>query len=103
VSFVLQEQTMERLLSIVEDVFEIAGRGCVIVPGIPTDSKLRVKVHDRLRLVRPDGTSISTRVAGIEMINVPTPAAHPIPILLSAQICKTDVPIGTQVFLLPVA
>lgn len=94
---------MENLLSVVEDVFEIAGRGCVIVPGIPVETSLIVKIDDRLRLLCPDGTSISTHVAGIELINVSCVEPHPIPILLPKVIQKSDVPIGTQLFLVQVA
>jgi hypothetical protein len=94
---------MEILLSVVEDVFEIVGHGCVIVPGIPVKMSLVVSVHDQLRLVYPDGTSVSTHVAGIEMPNLPTHLDHPFPILLPDDIRKSDVPIGTQVLLIQVA
>jgi hypothetical protein len=89
---------LERLLSIVEEVFEIFDRGCVIVPGIPHDARLRVKIGDAIRLVRPNKSAIDTHVVGLEMIHAPRP--HPIPILLPLHIRKSDVPIGTKVLLL---
>ena len=87
---------METLLSLVEDVFQIAERGCIIVPGIPFESNVRVKVGDTLRLELPDGRRIETNVAGIEMIHAPQP--QPIPLMLPSCISKSEIPIGTKVF-----
>lgn len=91
---------MERLLSVVDDVFKIEGRGVVVFPGIPVDSTLRVIVLDPIRLDRPDGSSMDTYIAGIELFGGLKP--HPIPILLPIEITKSDVPIGTKVFVIPV-
>lgn len=85
---------MRKLLSRVEDVFQIAERGCVVCPGIPRNSDSHLKIGDRLWLERPDGSQVSTIVRGIEMggpINSPG-----IPILLGAELTRQDVPVGTQ-------
>lgn len=92
-------------LFVVEDVFQITGRGCVIVPGPPaaTGGPI-VKVGSPLRLELPDGTARETRIAGLEMLNFrarPRPAVMTVPILLPRDISKEDVPLGTKVFLLP--
>jgi hypothetical protein len=85
---------MRKLLSRVEDVFQIAERGCVVCPGILRNSESRLKIGDKLWLERPDGSEVSTIVRGIEMggpINSPG-----IPILLGAEITKHEVPVGTN-------
>ena len=87
---------METFLFEVEDVFQLEGRGCSIIPGIPLDSDARVKIGDTLRLEFPDGREIETHVAGIEMIHAPRP--HPFPLLLPSCISNSEVPIGTKVF-----
>ena len=85
---------MRKLLSRVDDVFQIADRGCVVVPGIPRNSESRVKIGDRLWLLRPDGSEISTVVRGIEMGG---PLDSPgIPILLGTELSKNEVPVGTK-------
>ncbi|MFN0044865.1 MAG: hypothetical protein ACKVOS_00175 [Sphingorhabdus sp.] len=88
---------MAKLLSVVEDVFEISGRGpVVIVPGIPRQGDWHVKIGDSLTLKLPDGTITSTEVRGIEMASLPHPRS--IPILLGLGLTKCDVPIGTEVW-----
>ena len=90
---------MNALLSTIEDVFDLAGRGCVVVPGIPSDAPVRFKVGDALLLVRPDGTKLKTLVRGIEMIGAPRP--HSTPLLLPAN--KEQVPVRTVIYLAGVA
>jgi translation elongation factor EF-Tu-like GTPase len=88
---------MPKLLSVVEDVFQISGRGSVVVvPGIPREGDWHIKTGDPLTLKRPDGTAASTVVRGIEMASPPHP--HFIPILLGLRLTKDDVPIGTELW-----
>jgi translation elongation factor EF-Tu-like GTPase len=90
------------VLFVVEDVFQITGRGCVLAPGIPSGAP-PVKVGSLLRLELPNGTVRETVVAGLEMLNFgarPRPAIISVPILLPREIRKEDVPSGTRVFLL---
>ena len=86
------------MLSIVEDVFQISGRGSVVVvPGIPRAGDWRIKVGDSLRLRLPDGTDTQTVVGGIEMASPPNPVF--IPLLLGKGLAKGDVPIGTEIWI----
>jgi len=89
------------LLFVVEDAFQISGRGCVLVPGPSTEPcGPRVRVGDPIRLVKPDGQEIETLVRGVEMIHRrPLPKVITAPILLPKEITKDQVPLGTQVFL----
>ena len=90
---------MDKLLSVVEEVFEITVRGCILIPGIPLDTPHVVKIRAPIRLLRPDGSTVETYVAGIEMISATPPRPGPIPILLPPELRKSDIPVGTQVFL----
>ncbi len=89
------------LLFVVEDAFQITGRGCVLVPGPSTEpGGPRVRVGEPIRLVKPDGQEIETLVRGVEMIHRrPLPKVITAPILLPKEITKDQVPVGTQVFL----
>jgi len=88
---------MDRILSVVDEVFDIAGRGCVIFPGVPIDSPYRVKVRDPIQLIRPDKSIVETYIAGIEIFT--GAVAGPFPILMPPEIQKSDIPIGTKVVL----
>ena len=55
---------MRKLVSSVDEVFQIAERGCVVAPGIPRSSDARIKIGDRLWLTRPDGLETATIVRG---------------------------------------
>ena len=90
------------LLSTVEDVFEIEGRGCVITPGLgsSTPSPLPIRRSDPISLHRPDGSIIETHVHAIEFLHGSQHRSC-FPILLPPNITKADVPIGTEVWYLP--
>jgi hypothetical protein len=88
---------MDRILSVVNEVFDRAGHGCVIFPGIPIDSPFTVKVRDPIRLIRPDTSIVETYIFGIEIIT--GAAAGPFPIRLPPEIKKSDIPTGTKVVL----
>lgn len=90
-------ETVGAFLCEITDVFSISGRGCVMFPGIPLGSPLRVQINAPIRLIRPDGSELVTRVAGIEMISTSQP--HPTPLLLPKEIDKSQVPLGTKVYL----
>jgi hypothetical protein len=84
---------MRSLLSRVEDVFQIADRGCVVAPGIPRSSDARIKIGDSVWLTRPDGSETNTAIRGIEMGGRDPDAGNPI--LLGSELTKDDVPLGT--------
>jgi hypothetical protein len=90
-------QQVRKLLSRVEAVFQIAGRGCVVAPGIPRNAESHVKIGDQLWIERPDGSQTSTVVRGIEMGG--SIDATGIAILLGGEISKDDVPIGTRLLM----
>jgi translation elongation factor EF-Tu-like GTPase len=89
------------LLFIVEDAFQITGRGCVLVPGPSAEvGGPALRVGDPIRLVKPDGQAIDTHVRGIEMIHRrPLPKVITAPILLPKEVTKDQVPAGTRVLL----
>ena len=80
--------------SIIIDVFQIDGRGCVVVPGLLLDADPHVCIGDPAILRCPDGSEIQTVVAGLEMIR--TIHRNAMPVLLPKNISKADVPIGTE-------
>jgi translation elongation factor EF-Tu-like GTPase len=93
-----EDPTCSRFLFRVEDVFAITGRGCVLVPGIPHSLSIPIKRGAPLELRCPDGTVIRTQLQEIEMINS-TATRESTAISLSRDVKKTDIPIGTEVWL----
>lgn len=86
----------------VADRFQIEGRGCVLVPGLPTEPTSPIVPRGtRIRLRRPDGQETDTFIEAIELISYrKQPEKICIPILLPKDITKEDVPVGTEVLLL---
>jgi hypothetical protein len=72
----------------VDNTFLITGVGLVLTPGFGNN---RVKVGISIRLIRPDGSVIETRITGIVF------GVHHISV--GAEIKKDDVPLGTEVWL----
>ncbi|MCO4318053.1 hypothetical protein M8997_012745 [Phyllobacterium sp. 21LDTY02-6] len=88
---------MIRLLSIVEVVFELAGRSSVVVgPGVPRAGKWRLEIGMPLILKLPDATELRTVVGGFEMLSPPDPGS--IPLMLGPGLSKHMVPIGTEIW-----
>ena len=87
----------------VGESFQISGRGCVLAKGVPVDAGLpEVRLGAAIRLVKPNGESLDTRIEGMEMVNYGRriPETLYIPISLPRSITKQDVPPGTDVLLL---
>jgi translation elongation factor EF-Tu-like GTPase len=87
----------------VEDVFEISGRGCVIMPSIPAESEFKIRVKDQIQLRTPDGRVFDTQIAGIEFAHGTKQDGSKISrmaIILPRNIPKEDVPSGTEVWVL---
>jgi hypothetical protein len=76
------------LLFIVEDIFWITGRGVVLLPGLGPKF---LRVGTAIRLIRPDGSTIDTKIRGIGFNEY-----HDI--LIGEGIRKEDVPKGTEVW-----
>ena len=90
-----------RFLCVVEDVFDITGRGCVLAPGLDEKSPPGINLHakDPIELRRPDGSIIRTYLDSIEFLDGPNKRVC-IPICLPPCFRKSDIPIGTEVWLL---
>ena len=92
---------MRQKLFIIEDRFQITGRGIVVTGEREPDSP-EFKVGSEVILVRPDGEEFITEVVGIEQF---TPIDNKINrrkkvgVLLKNVTAKEVVPIGTEVFL----
>lgn len=82
----------------IDDVFDITGRGCVLVPGVPYASKQEVRVGSEIVVQRPDGSVLETSVSGFEMINRGRPMEHA-PFSVPKYVRKEDLPPGSRVFL----
>ncbi len=81
--------------STIEAAFQIEGRGCVVVPGIPRDADSHVKVGDHVYILGGRRGCIDTVIRGIEMISA-RPRLAGFPILLPKTITKEDIPIGAS-------
>lgn len=86
-----------RLLFKVEDVFDISGRGCVIVPAIPEGLDFRIRANDQIELRTPKGGILQTYIASIELAK-PQVGPCRMAITLPRAIAKQDVPTGTEVW-----
>ena len=87
---------MEFLLK-VEEVFELTGRGCVLDPAIPSATSLHIAINDPLELRRPDGSVIRTHLYAFMHLR---PNIHQVtPLVMPPEIKKSDIPVGTEVWL----
>jgi hypothetical protein len=82
----------------VEHVFDIRGRGCVIVPGIPYDFKPEIGINSILEFQNPSGTKIRTTIQAFEMINRGKPVDYA-PFSLPRNIRKTDIELRAKIYL----
>jgi len=87
--------TQSKLLT-VEDVFDIHGRGLIVVPGplvdsFPSPSEISV------RLKRPDGQVIDATASITFHFQTPPPKEHRFAVILKGP-SKSDVPIGTEIW-----
>ena len=89
-----------RFLCTVEDVVEITGRGCVLTPGVSetTPSDIRIRARDPIQLRRPDGSVVRTHIQAVEFLDGPGRRSC-VPVLLPPEFAKSDVPIGTEIWL----
>ena len=87
--------TQSKLLT-VEDVFDIAGRGLVVVPGPLIDA---ISPNQRLSVLlkRPDGSEIGASATITRYFQTPPPKEHRFAVILK-EVSKSDVPIGTEIW-----
>jgi hypothetical protein len=87
-----------RLLLIVEDTFAISGRGLIVASDVDLGAGYQRRITAELR--RPDGTiSHAEALAQVPFIDPPRPGPRPQHMLLFPSLTKTDVPIGTEVWM----
>lgn len=82
----------------VEDVFDISGRGCVVVPGIPYSFEPSVGVGTQLQFNNPSGTIVRAALQGLEMINRGKPMNHA-PFSLDRSVKLGDIEVGAKMYL----
>jgi hypothetical protein len=90
-------KTMQFLFQL-DEVFEIRGRGCVLVPGVPYKPLQNVVAGSPIVIERPDGSRLETMILAFEMINRGRPMEHA-PFSVPKHISKEELPPGSQVFL----
>lgn len=89
---------MGRLLCVVQDTFEIEGRGIRFWPAMLLQSDAPIGVGDLVRFQRPDGSSAEHRVGALELV-FGGPPTQPASVFLAFEgLSKTDLPIGTEVY-----
>lgn len=86
---------MTRFLFTVEQAVAIAGKGLVLLPGLPLEVSLSGATSVGLKL--PNGTSVIARVAG--MAHFGRPQGAPTPLLIARSPPDLDVPRGTEVWI----
>jgi hypothetical protein len=97
---------VRRLVFTIVDVFEIAGRGVVISPGVPVGFGEKIGEGTPLLMKRPDGTITDARVAALGRTacgglapEEPNSGYFSSAILLTAGPRKEDLPPGTEVWI----
>ena len=83
----------------VEDVFEINGRGCVVVPGVPLGFEPNVGVGAKLQFFNPSGSTVTATLKGLEMINRGKQMKHA-PFSLDSSVKKGDIEMGAKIYLI---
>ena len=82
----------------VEEVLEISGRGCVIVPAVSEETDFKIKPRDAIQLRTPEGRTVDTHIGSVEFLKPALGPCH-MAILLPPDVLKEDVPKGTDVWL----
>ena len=90
----LQPQPKLKFLSKVEDVIEIAGRGCVVVPGIPREFPSLVRIGDSIWIECSGKVPQQAIIRGIEFVSPGPATSHPV--LVSSS--REEFPLGAKLF-----
>ncbi len=83
----------------VEDVFEISGRGCVIVPGIPYSFESAIGKGEQVEFHNPSGSITAAILKGVEMVNRGKPMKHA-PFSVNRDVKKGDIEVGAKIYLI---
>lgn len=87
-----------RQLFEIEDVFDLTGRGCVLVPGVPHAFPGSVKAGATILIEPPSGRAFETRIVAFELVNRGRLAGHT-PFSVLGSIGKGQLPVGSKVLL----
>jgi hypothetical protein len=79
-------------------LFEIPGRGCVIVPAIVEGADFKIRLRDAIQFRTPEGRTLNTHIGSVEFLKQAAGAGR-IGILLASDVLKQDVPKGSDVWL----
>ena len=82
----------------IENVFEVPGRGCVIVPAIAGGADFKIRPRDAIQFRTPEGRTLNTHIGSVEFLK-PAVGSCRMAILLPSDVSKQDVPKGTDVWL----
>jgi hypothetical protein len=91
-----QEIVTQFKLLTVEDVFDIPGRGLIVVPGPLLDS-FASPAEIEVLLKRPDGQELEATASITFQFQTPPPKEHRFAVILKG-ITKSDIPIGTEIW-----
>lgn len=83
----------------IEEVFDVPGRGCVIVPVISDGQDFKIRAADLIQLRAPDGRVFDTHIASIELLKQQHGNCR-MAVMLPRDLAKRDIPIGTEVWFL---
>jgi translation elongation factor EF-Tu-like GTPase len=82
----------------IEEVFEVSGRGCVIVPAMVEGADFKIRPRDAIQLRTPEGRTLNTHIASVELLK-PEVGACRMAIVLPPDVLKHDIPKGSDVWL----
>lgn len=82
----------------IEEVFEIPGRGCVIVPAIGEGADFKLQRHDAIQLRTPEGRILNTHIGSVEFLKRAVKPGR-LAILLPSDVERQDVATGSEVWL----
>src|SRR4051812_2732369 len=85
-----------KLLLRVADVFDVTGRGLIVVPG-PLLSEYSGPSELKVALRRPDGSTSDARLEVQWFFQTPPPVERRLGCIVSG-VSKSDVPVGTEVW-----
>ena len=90
---------MKREILVVEDTFDLKGRGLVIT-GLVEDDAPKLRKGDRIEILQPNGSKINSIVVGVEMIGrkcFPVPNQKENLAFMVKDLLKEDVPRGSVI------
>ena len=95
-------QMTTTLLYEIEEALSIAGRGCVLMPGVPEATNILLRLGDRVILVPPVGSPFESQIHSLDAVHNRSSTQPEVRLLvvLPTSVSKQAVPSGTKLFLL---